>query len=437
MSFNPLGPMLSALNKLAGHELLHSLGLQQGAQRVAYLATRESFRAASTIARRFHSARKLVQPARLAQRKRSDDLFDLSLSDEQRMMREQFQRFARQMRELAPEADARAAAPEQFHHQLEELGLNQWSVPEALGGASTDSTTVTHALLAEDLAQGDMGLALCALAPLAVANALTRWGSAQQQSMYLAPFAGEHPPVAALAIAEPRPLFEPRELRTRARQNGTGFVLNGEKSLVPLASRAELFLVAADLLGRGPQLFLIEAGTRGVSVRSDPGMGVRAAALGHVRLDDVHLPGSALLGEDPAAVHYEEVLSRCSLAWCALAVGTAQAVLDYVIPYCNERVAFGEPVSHRQSVAFMIADIGTELEGMRLLTWRAASRAEHGLPFAREAYLARLLCAEKGMQIGTDGVQLLGGHGFTKEHPVERWYRDLRAISVMEGGALI
>jgi alkylation response protein AidB-like acyl-CoA dehydrogenase len=112
-------------------------------------------------------------------------------------------------------------------------------------------------------------------------------------------------------------------------------------------------------------------------------------------------------------------------------------VLDYVIPYCNERVAFGEPISHRQSVAFMIADIATELEGMRLLTWRAASRAEHGLPFAREAYLARLQCAEKGMQIGTDGVQLLGGHGFTKEHPVERWYRDLRAVSVIEGGILV
>ena len=100
-----------------------------------------------------------------------------------------------------------------------------------------------------------------------------------------------------------------------------------------------------------------------------------------------------------------------------------------MIPYCNDRKAFGEPISNRQGVAFMIADIGIELEGMRLLTWRAASRAELGLPFTREAYLARLFAAEKGMQIGTNGVQLLGGHGFTKEHPVERWYRDLRAIA--------
>ena len=124
-------------------------------------------------------------------------------------------------------------------------------------------------------------------------------------------------------------------------------------------------------------------------------------------------------------------LSR--LAWCALSLGTAQAVLDYVIPYVNEREAFGEPISHRQSVAFMVANIGIELNGMRLVTYRAASRAAQGKSFAREVALARRLCAEKGMQIGNDGVQLLGGHGFVKEHPVERWYRDLRAIGLMEG----
>jgi hypothetical protein len=125
------------------------------------------------------------------------------------------------------------------------------------------------------------------------------------------------------------------------------------------------------------------------------------------------------------------------VGWCALAVGTAQAVLDYVIPYVNDRLAFGEPISHRQSVAFMVADIGIELEGMRLATYRAASRAEQGRPFAREAALARQLCGEYGMKIGSAGVQLLGGHGYVKEHPVERWYRDLRAVAVLEGGVLV
>ena len=112
-------------------------------------------------------------------------------------------------------------------------------------------------------------------------------------------------------------------------------------------------------------------------------------------------------------------------------------MLDYVIPYVNEREAFGEPISHRQAVAFTVADIAIELEGMRLATLRAASRADQGKAFAREAALARQLCADKGMQIGSDGVQLLGGHGYVKEHPVERWYRDLRATGVMEGALLV
>jgi hypothetical protein len=126
------------------------------------------------------------------------------------------------------------------------------------------------------------------------------------------------------------------------------------------------------------------------------------------------------------------------LSWRqALAIGTAQAVLDYVVPYVNERHAFGEPVSNRQSVAFMVANIAIELQGMRLVTYRAASRAAQGKPFDREVALARRLCTERGMQIGTDGVQLLGGHGYVKEHPVERWYRDLRAAGLMEGALLL
>jgi alkylation response protein AidB-like acyl-CoA dehydrogenase len=141
-----------------------------------------------------------------------------------------------------------------------------------------------------------------------------------------------------------------------------------------------------------------------------------------------------LLGDADA---YRECIRLSRLGWCALSLGTAKAVLDYVTPYVNEREAFGEPISHRQSVAFMVANIAIELEGMRLVTYRAGSRAERGQDFARETALARRLCAEKGMQIGTDGVQLLGGHGYVKEHPVERWYRDLRAIGVMEGAVLV
>jgi hypothetical protein len=205
---------------------------------------------------------------------------------------------------------------------------------------------------------------------------------------------------------------------------------------VPRGAEAELFLVAADAEGLGPALFILESGSPGVSVEPDPAMGLRAAATGRLILEDVRLPPGSLLAAGRREV-YEECVQRARIAWCAVAVGAAQAVLDYVIPYVNERVAFGQPISSRQAVAFAVADIAIELEGMRLLTYRAASRADRGESFARDAALAACMTQEKAVRIGSEGVQLLGGHGYVKEHPVERWYRDLRAAGVMEGALLV
>src|SRR5947209_4060636 len=165
-------------------------------------------------------------------------------------------------------------------------------------------------------------------------------------------------------------------------------------------------------------------------------MGVRAGATGRLTFEGVALPTGALLAEGDPEV-YADCVSLARLGWCAVSVGTAQAVLDYVIPYVKDRVAFGEPIANRQSVAFTVANIAIELDGMRLATYRAAARVDQGKPFAREVALARRLCSERGMAIGSDGVQLLGGHGYVKEHPVERWYRDLRAAGLMEGALVV
>ncbi len=203
---------------------------------------------------------------------------------------------------------------------------------------------------------------------------------------------------------------------------------------MPAAADAELFIVAAQLNGK-PALFIVESDTAGVTVKADRSMGIRAAGArpGRARTR-CRCRCTARLGEDDASdADYSEAIALSRLGWAALAVGTSHAVLDYVIPYVKEREAFGEPIARRQAVAFMCANIAIELDGLRLITWRGAARAEQGLPFAREAALAKKLGTDKGMQIGLDGVQLLGGHGYTKEHPVERWYRDLRAVGVAEG----
>jgi len=300
----------------------------------------------------------------------------------------------------------------------------------------SERSAMSNVLIAQALAEGDLSLAFAALAPSAVSTALVLWGDAAQQAQYLPAFAGDTPPAAALAIQEPSALFDPFELGTRAARSGSGFVLSGLKALVPLAQTAELFIVAAHLEGTGPALFLIESSTVGLSIEEDRAMGLRAAGTALLRLKAVELPASALLAHGDQAV-YRECIALSRLAWCALAIGTSQAVLDYLVPYVNEREAFGEPISHRQSVAFAVANMAIELHGMRLLTWRAASLVDADADFVQATALARRLCADKGMQIGSDGVQLLGGHGFVKEHPVERWYRDLRAVGLMEGGLLI
>ena len=432
-----MGFGLRALNRLAGSSLLDRMKIRSQVEKVVYRTTKNGFRTATAAGRTFKAAQKLGKPARQA-RSKSTGLFDVTPDDEQQMFQEAGRSFAEEkIRPAALEADADCSTPPELLAQTAELGVNMLGVPEELGGVMQEQAAVTSVLIAEALAHGDLGIAYAALAPGAVATAIGHWGSADQESAYLPAFTGEDVPAAALAILEPRPLFDPLKLETEARRDGEDWILDGTKSLVARATECELFLVAAERQdGGGPALFLIESGAKGLSVEAEPAMGLRPAATGRLLLEGVRVPASAVLGEGRAE-DYVECVNRARIAWSALAVGTSQAVLDYVIPYVNERQAFGEPIANRQGVAFAVADIGIETDGMRLVTYRAASRADRGEDFAREAALARRLSAAKGMQIGSDGVQLLGGHGFVKEHPVERWYRDLRAAGVMEGALLV
>ncbi|MHC9293194.1 acyl-CoA dehydrogenase family protein [Mycobacterium sp. LTG2003] len=424
---------LALITPIVGQEFLDRYGLRDPLNRGLKYGVKQVFSVAGASTRQFKKIQGLgKEPTRL--KAGSADLFDLTPDDDQKMIVETVSEFAEEiLRPAAHDADEAAAYPADLIAKAAELGITAVNVPEDFDGIAEHRSTVTNALVAEALAYGDMGLALPILAPGGVASALTHWGSADQQATYLKEFAGENVPQACVAIAEPHALFDPTALKTTAVRTPSGYRLSGVKSLVPAAADAELFIVAAQLNGK-PALFIVEASSAGLTVKPDPSMGIRAAALGQIELDDVAVPLSARLGEDGATDQdYSEAIALSRLGWAALAVGTSHAVLDYVIPYIKERQAFGEPIAHRQSVAFMTANIAIELDGLRLITWRGAARAEQGLPFAREAALARKLGTDKGMQIGLDGVQLLGGHGYTKEHPVERWYRDLRAIGVAEG----
>lgn len=436
-----IGAAMRVLTTLTGSELAEKYNLRKPIDRVAYEATKTGFRTLGAATRTFKKVSGSGKPKRLPDSEaKKKGLYDLTPSDEQQMIVETVSEFAEEiLRPAAADADTKSEAPADLIKRSAELGITLINVPEEFEGAAAERGAMTNSLVAEALAHGDMGLALPILAPSGFAVALTQYGNDAQQQTYLPAFAGENVPGAVVAVNEPRALFNPFQLQTTAHRAAGGYTLQGVKSLVPIASSAELFLIAADLGGK-PAFFIVESDSNGLVVEADPGMGLRAAGIGRLNLDNVVVPESALLGDgDPEsrAKDYEDIIQLSRLGWASMACGASKAVLDYVIPYVNDREAFGEPISHRQGVAFMVANIGIELDGMRLVTWRGASRAEQGLPFAREAALARRLTAEKGMQIGNDGVQLLGGHGFTKEHPVERWYRDLRAIGVAEGVVVI
>lgn len=430
---------LRALNRVASSDALDRFGWRSSAEKLLRDVSRSGARTATRAGRSFTAARRLAQPARQprATGARRPKLFDITPNDEQQMLREAVGEFARdRLRPAASPADEACAAPPELLRQAGELGLTMIGVPEELGGAVQQRSATTTALIAEALATGDMGIAVACLAPAAVSTAISLWGDAGQQAIYLPAFVSEDVPAAALALMEPAPLFNPFALATRARALDGGYVIDGVKALVPRAVEAELFVIAAQLPSGTPGLFLVESGTGGMTVEPDPGIGVRAAATARLTLEGVALPRTALLAEG-APEAYADCVALARLAWCALAAGTGRAALDYVADYVKSRRAFGEPVAHRQGVAFTVADMAIELEGLRLATLRAAARIDQGLPFAREVTLARRLLADRGMRIGSDAVQMLGGHGYTKEHPVERWYRDLRTAGVMEGGLLL
>jgi alkylation response protein AidB-like acyl-CoA dehydrogenase len=351
------GVPLRALTLLSGSTLAGRLNLRRPGERVVYEAVRAGTRAigaGGAVVRRIRCG----EAKRLAPWK-SSGLFDLTPTEEQALMRDSMRRFADEvLRPSARGADDVAAPQQDALRQAQGLGLAAVAVPEALGGGATQRSSVAGALIAEELARGDMGLAVAVLAPLAVVQALVQWGTCEQQARYLPRFLGETFASAALAVLEPGPLFDPARLRTRVVHSDGGWTMWGEKVLVPLVASAEFVVVAAEVSGLGPRLFLVERGTPGLTIEPSPAMGLRGAGLGRLRFDAARLPSEALLGgrdEAEATTAVGAVVDRARIAWGAMAVGTARAVLEHVVPYCNDRQAFGEPIANRQWVALLVA----------------------------------------------------------------------------------
>jgi acyl-CoA dehydrogenase len=343
----------------------------------------------------------------------------------------------RQVRPLVEPAEAAGQFPAELWKQLGAAGLLGLVTPDGYGGADGDSLAV--ALLAEELARASGGIAVTALVSAYMAGPhLVRHGTPAQRDRWLAPLAAGEA-VAAIAVTEPGTGSDVARVSTTARRTPDGWVLNGRKMFITNAGLADVVVVAArtgDAGRAGLSLFLVERGTAGLSLgRPLPKMGWRSSDTREVLLDDLALPMDALLGtEDRGFYQIMEGFQLERVALSAMGIGHAAECLDLARNYAGQREAFGEPLTHLQTIRHRLAAMEVELEAARLVTYQAAARLDAAHPdAARSVARAKYLAAISANRIVDDAVQLFGGAGFVEESPVARHYRDARILRIGGG----
>jgi len=362
------------------------------------------------------------------------------LTDEQRQMRDLTHRFAEQeIRPVAPEYDEREEVPWEVIHKAAQVGLISYHIPEEYGGGGiTDA--LTQCLVREELAWGCAGIsgginstALCA-APIILA------GNEAQKAKYLARFCDPHNlTLGAFALTEPAAGSDPTNLSTQARREGNEYVINGNKTLISGGSIANVYVIFATVdpsLGRnGITAFIVEQDWPGlIQGKKEKKMGIRAFDTAGLVFENLRVPVENRLGEEGEGFKIAMKTFETSRTLVATeAVGVARAAYEYAFQYAQERVQFGKPIIRHQGIAFMIADMATQIEAARLLCWQAAYLADQGVNATQAASMAKAFAADVAMKVTTDAVQVLGGYGYTRDYPVEKWMRDAKVMQIFEG----
>jgi alkylation response protein AidB-like acyl-CoA dehydrogenase len=353
-------------------------------------------------------------------------------TEEQQLVRDTVASFAReQIRPAARDADESGHIPEALVQQAWELGLVQNAIPEAFGGYGDQRSAITSALVCEELGWGDLSIALHVLAPRLATYPVIELGTDAQRREVLPAYTGASFAAGSAALMEPRFDFDVHDMATTAtRQNGT-VVLNGTKCYVPLAAEAQHTVVYA----RGEQgigAFIVPRGTPGFTVgEREKNMGLKALATYEVQLADCRVPASAQIAGD-----FTPLFNRSRIALAALAVGVARAAFEYARDYAKDRRAFGVAIGQKQAIAFMLAEMAIEIDATRLLVWEAAWKLDRGENATREACLARNYAANMVLKVTDNAVQVLGGHGYIRDHLVELFLRNGRGFAVFEGLAI-
>jgi alkylation response protein AidB-like acyl-CoA dehydrogenase len=342
--------------------------------------------------------------------------------------------------EVKPHA-ARWDEEESFPHavvkQLGELGLLGMAVPEEYGGTALGALGI--AVVVEEVARWDGSLALTVASHNGLGTGhLLRFGSEALKRRYLPALAsGEK--LAAWGLTEPGSGSDAAAMRTSAVRKGDGWVLNGTKLWITQGTVGGTFVILAvtspDKRQKGITAFLVERGQKGFSQRPIHGkLGMRSSDTAELHLEDVEVPDDHRIGDvDAGFVNTLQILDKGRITIGALAVGLARGALEEARAYARERRTFGKPIAEHQAIAFMLADMATETAAARLLVHRAAALSDAGQPFSREASMGKLFASEAAMRATTKAIQIHGGNGYTRDYPVERYFRDAKLCEIGEG----
>ena len=363
-------------------------------------------------------------------------MLDFELDEEQKMLVAAIGRYSEsQVRKVYRDADEDGLIPPEVTSAGWEFGLLPTGIPEAYGGFG-EYSAVTGALAMEEFAYGDLAVALEIGVPGLVALPLMLSGTEEQRAGYLPAFCGDSAPRVSAALVEPLVQFDPRALQTSAVRDGESYVLNGVKCQVPLAEGAETFLIYANEDGR-TQAFLVPADSAGLEVgQREKLMGIRALPTYGLTLAECRVPEANKVGGE-AGIDFDVILNHSRVALGAAAVGVARAGYEYARDYAKERQQFGEPIAHRQSIAFMLAEMAIEVDAARLMVWEAAWKLDRDEDATEEATVMKYFVDNMVLQVADRAVQTLGGYGYIREYPVELWLRNARGFATFDGLAMV
>jgi alkylation response protein AidB-like acyl-CoA dehydrogenase len=360
------------------------------------------------------------------------------LTEEQRQIRDTARAFAE--REIAPfaaEWDRADGAPRAVLKKMGEAGLMGVTIDPAWGGAGADFTA--YVLAIEEISAADGGLSnMMAANNSPVAAALQAYGTDWQKAHYLTRLtSGEW--IGCIHLTEPHTGSDAAAIRTRARRDGDDYVLDGHKAFITAGSTADLAMIVAvtePAAGkRGITTFITPTANPGYRVlRKERKLGHRTNDTCQIVLDAMRVPARDVLGEPGRGLGIALAnLSTGRIGVAAQATGGARAALKAARAYANERQTFGKRIVEHQAVAFMLADMATQVEAARQLYLHAAQLKDHGLPCAREASMAKLFASEMAERVASKAIQIHGGYGFLNDYPVEKIYRDVRVYQIYEG----